>query len=329
MACRASACCIGHNAWDFSARNSKRRGAMALRCSASGNDQILRCVSKNAEVSVLSIVGKHLVQEAQRRHQTSPTASAALGRALLGTLLVASLKDDAETVQISFLGRGPLGQMTTVASQSKLVKGFVSNPLCDLPLTPQGKLDVGTAVGAGALNVVRNHPRWKQPYTGSTPIYSGEVAEDIARYLAESEQINTALGIGVAFSTQGTVKAARGYLVQALPFCSEETLTRLEKNVASMHSLSDPSLDMTAREMITRLLEGIGTDSFSDPVFPEFGPCGVDDLKPRMIRAVASLGASDVRELLSENGYVEVKCEFCAETVRFVEEDLKEIFTHS
>ncbi|KAJ7563497.1 hypothetical protein O6H91_03G112900 [Diphasiastrum complanatum] len=243
----------------------------------------------------------------------------------MGTLLLGALKDEAETVQVTFLGRGPLGQMTTIASGLGFVKGFVGDPLCNPPLKPNGKLDVGAAVGPGILTVVRNHRNWKQPYTGTVPIYSGEVAEDIAHYLADSEQINTAMGLGVTFGKDSVVKSAHGYLVQVLPFCSEATLIKLEENVQRMLPLADISEDSYANSIVEFLLHGIGIGDFSDPVVPHFRPCGVQELKPRMIQAVASLGPSDIQKLLKEQGSVEVKCEFCAEVVRFEENDLEHI----
>eukprot|EP00246_Nothoceros_aenigmaticus_P014757 TRINITY_DN5818_c0_g1_i2.p1 TRINITY_DN5818_c0_g1~~TRINITY_DN5818_c0_g1_i2.p1 ORF type:complete len:281 (+),score=42.29 TRINITY_DN5818_c0_g1_i2:124-843(+) len=234
------------------------------------------------------------------------------------------MKSDAETVQVTFLGEGPLGQMTTIAGKGGIVKGFVGNPLCNPPLRPDGKLDVGAAVGPGVLSVVRNNSLWSQPYTGTIPIYSGEVAEDIAHYLADSDQTNTAMGLGVSFTQEGTVKAAGGFLVQILPFCSEETLSQMEDNILGMTPISD-SETVSPRSMVEHLLKGIGVGDVSDPVIPKFGPCGLEELKHRMMRAVASLGPSEVRQLLEEQGHVEVRCEFCAEVVRFKELDLQQI----
>ncbi|BBN10647.1 molecular chaperone Hsp33 [Marchantia polymorpha subsp. ruderalis] len=294
----------------------------------SKGDQLLRCISYDAEVSILTLVATDVVREAQRRHQTSPTASAALGRALMGTLLVGAMKGNDESVQVTFLGQGPLGQMTTVY-RDNMVKGFVVNPDCETALKSDGKLDVGSAVGTGILTVVRNNANWAQPYSGTVPIYSGEVAEDIAHYLADSEQINVALGVGVSLSKSTAVQFAGGFLVQVLPFCSDETLAKLEENILKMPPLSDSSDVMTAKKISELLLEGIGIGDYDDLPEPKFGPCTVEELKPRMVRAVASLGKQDVEEILAEQGHVEVKCEFCAEVVRFGEADLQHILQPS
>ncbi|KAL2621357.1 hypothetical protein R1flu_001562 [Riccia fluitans] len=271
-----------------------------------GGDQLLRCISYDAEVSILTLVATDVVREAQRRHRTSPTASAALGRALLGTLLVGAMKGNEESVQITFLGQGPLGQMTTVC-KDYMVKGFVGNPDCESQLKANGKLDVGSAVGTGILTVVRDNENWKQPYSGTVPIHSGEVAEDIAHYLADSEQINVALGVGVSLSKTTAVEFAGGFLVQVLPFCSDETLAKLEKNILNMPPLSESETPLTAQNISEILLEDIGVGDYDTLPVPQFGPCTIDDLKPRMVRAVASLGQADVKQLLQEQGHVEVK----------------------
>eukprot|EP01018_Ginkgo_biloba_P003109 Gb_13347 [translate_table: standard] len=292
-------------------------------------DVILKSISKTAEVSVLSIAATEVVQEAQLRHKAAPTAAAALGRVLIGTLLLGAVKGDAETVQVTFAGDGPLGQITTIASSGGLVKGFVGNPLCDLPLSANHKLNVGAAVGSGLMSVVRSHSNWPQPYTGSVPIYSGEIAEDFAHYLADSEQMNTAIGIGVTFTREATVQSAHGFLVQVLPFCSEETILKLEENIQNMPSLSDTSVDKSAYSIIDNLFKDIGIGDMYNLGSPKFGPCNREDLKHRMLRAMASLGQSDIKLLLHEQGCIEVKCEFCAEVLCFAEDDLQDIIGSS
>lgn len=289
-------------------------------------DCLLRCLSAEAEVSVLALEATQLVQEAQRRHNCAPTGMAALGRLLMGTLLLSALKQGSEeSVQVSFNGRGPLGQMTALADPYGSVKGFVANPTCDPPLKEAGKLDVGAAVGPGLLTVVRSRPEWKEPSVGTVPIHTGEVAEDLAVYLADSEQINTALALGVSLGRDGQVLAARGFLAQVLPFCSEETLDKLEANVRGMPKVSDAVLPLSAERIIDMLLENIGGDAPEPTFSPQFGPCSVDDLKPRMLRAVQSLGPSDIRSLLHERGSIEVRCEFCAEVVHFYEPELEDL----
>lgn len=271
------------------------------------------------------VVATDLVLEAQRRHATAPTATAALGRLLMGTLLLGALKGWEESVQVSVLGRGELGQVTAVTSHRGAVKGYVGNPACDPPLNAAGKLDVGKAVGAGILTVVRSRPDWQQPYTGTIPLYSGEVAEDLTHYLSDSEQISSSVGLGVAMGKDGVVSSAGGFLVQVLPFCSEATITQLEANIQSLPPASQMVASLSPQDIIAALLKGLGSQPPEEGVPLTFGPCEVEDLKPRMLRAVESLGAQDVRSLLEEQGHVEVRCEFCAEVVRFKEGELDSI----
>lgn len=270
-----------------------------------------------------------VVRDAQRRHNAAPTASVALGRALMGTLLLGALKADAETVQALFLGDGPLGQMTAISSEGGYVKGFVGNPLCDPPYKDNGKLDVGLAVGSGVLSIVRNNRNWKQPYTGTVPIYSGEVAEDIAHYLADSEQMDTAMGLGVGLDREIGIRFAGGFLVQILPFCSEETLAKLEENILKMRPISDAPSDCKVSDIVDALLDGVGVGSYNEAIIPTYGPCGTERLKPRMMRAVAMLGPADVQQILDEQGSVEVRCEFCNDVIQFKEADLQEVLQSS
>ncbi|KAH7427638.1 hypothetical protein KP509_10G052800 [Ceratopteris richardii] len=295
----------------------------------SSEDVILRCISTTAEVSVLSISATHLVEEAQSRHKAAPTALATLGRALMGTLLLGALKDDAESIQINFMGDGPLGKLVAVATKDGLVKGFVDNPLCDIPLKANNKLNVGAAIGSGMLNVSRYHPSWKQPYLGTVPIYSGEIAEDIAHYLASSEQVNSAVGLGVNLRKDGSVQSAHGFLVQVLPYCSEDTLMKLEENIKKMRPLSETTEALYAHEILEAILHGIGIGDILSVSYPKYGPCDISGLKQRMLRAVTLLGPTDVKQLLEEQGHVEVRCEFCAEVLRFGRNELDPILEES
>ncbi|XP_059074161.1 uncharacterized protein LOC131048267 isoform X5 [Cryptomeria japonica] len=186
-------------------------------------------------------------------------------------------------------------------------------------------INVGEAVGSGLMSVVCSHSKWPQPYIGSIPIYSGEIAEDFAHYLAESEQMKTAIGIGVTFTRKASVKSAHGFLVQVLPFCSEETIVKLEENIRKMPSLSDATADRSAYNITEDILMDIGIGDTYNLGTPRYGPCDLKDLKLRMLRAVASLGSEDIKSLLQEQGHIEVRCEFCAEVLRFKENDVQDI----
>lgn len=276
------------------------------------------------------IRGTNLVQEACQRHQTAPTASAALGRALLGTVLMSTFRGEGEKCQVTFRGDGPLGTIQVIGDSKGNVKGKLGNPSADPPLRPDGKLNVGAAVGRGILAVVRSFPYsnkgWQTPYTGMVPIMTGEIAEDLNHYLLDSEQIQSAVGLGVSVSRDLEVDAAGGFLVQCLPFAEEETISRLEHNIANLGTLTNLMREgATARNVTEKLLDGLGC---SDPGFelaPSFGPCEPKELRGRMASAVAALGKDEVESILREQGKVEVTCEFCKETYDFHEDEIMQM----
>lgn len=269
----------------------------------------MRALSGDGSVAVRALVATELVGEAARRHATTPTASAALGRALMGaTLLAAAAKGD-ETVQLSFRGDGPLGSITAIADGRGRARGFVGNPGVELPARGN-KLDVGGAVGRGLLAVVRHQPGWREPYRGLVPLVSGEIAEDIARYLQDSEQIASAVALGVLVGRDGGVEAAGGFLVQALPGASASALAELERNVRELPSPTEMlTAGMRGDDILERLVGSLasGPRERSRPAFA----CSCD--RGRVQRAVLLLGRAEVREIAAKGETVEVRCEFCAE----------------
>ncbi len=273
-----------------------------------GTSELVRTVSADGGLSVRVMVATGLVAEAASRHATAPTASAALGRALMGGVLIASGLQEDETIQLQFRGDGPLGQMTVIADHLGRVRGYVSDPSAHPPARA-GKLDVGAAVGKGILAVVRYHPSWREPYTGIVPIVSGEVAEDLSHYLAESEQTASALALGVYVASDRTVEAAGGYLVQALPGVDEAVLERLERTVRELPSPTElVRFGLTADGIADRLLEGIGSRGRQRSQ-PEFH-CACDT--DRIRRAVMLLGRAETRAIAEMRERLEVRCEFCA-----------------
>eukprot|EP00892_Ulva_mutabilis_P009249 jgi/Ulvmu1/6697/UM030_0028.1 len=297
----------------------------ACTARADHQDRLLRSLSANQEVAVLAVDGLGLVSEAHERHKTAPTATAALGRALLGSLLMGCFRKDKESLQITFAGEGALKGVQVIAESSGFVKGKVGNPLCDLPVRDDGKLDVGRAVGPGTLAVVRTQPLSPQPYTGTVEITSGEIAEDLAVYMSESEQTNGAVALGVQIGPAGEVTAAGGYLVQVLPFASDETLSKLEANIAGLPAVTDVmAMGMTLERLTEVLLEGIGVDAqHVSTMTPAYGPCDKEGLQERMKRAVAALGDGEAAKLMEEQGKIEVTCQFCADTYQFTEAEVE------
>jgi molecular chaperone Hsp33 len=272
-------------------------------------DQLLRTLSEDGSVSVRALVGSALVREAARRHETSPVATAALGRTLLGAVLLASQGKDAETVEVRFRARGPLGHVVAIADDAGRTRGYVGNPGLDLPLRG-GRLDVSGALGLGELAVMRFRPGWREPYTGIVPIVSGEIAEDFALYLTESEQSPSAVALGVYHEQDGAPRAAAGFLVQALPGADDDVVKRIESNVRSLPSLARlASEGASASDLVTRLLDGVGRRDL-ETVAPQFF-CACDD--ERVLRAVAMLGRRDLEDAMAKAEQLEVRCVFCAE----------------
>jgi molecular chaperone Hsp33 len=277
-------------------------------------DELVRTISADGGVSVRVLAATRLVQEAARRHETSPTATVALGRALMGTLLLASEAQDGERVQVRIRGGGPIGTILVTASSEGDVRGYAAHP--DVVLPPAGDhFDVAGAVGEGTLSVERNHPSWKQPYSGIVPLVSGEIARDFAHYLLESEQKRSAVALGVQLGPDGEVAAAGGYLVQALPEARPEALDAVERRV---HALLHPSQllrdGVTAGGLLDRLVGGLGTGEVAR-VEPRFH-CPCDER--RVLAALTLLGPDELREIVERGETVEVRCAFCA-AVRHIE----------
>ncbi|MBM4385791.1 MAG: Hsp33 family molecular chaperone HslO [Deltaproteobacteria bacterium] len=272
-------------------------------------DELLRTLSEDGSVSVRALVGSDLVREAARRHETSPVATAALGRALLGAVLIASQGKDAETVEMRFRARGPLGHVVAIADDTGRARGYVANPGLDLPLRG-GRLDISHAIGLGELAVVRFRPGWREPYTGIVPIVSGEIAEDIALYLTESEQTPSAVALGVWHEPDGAPAAAGGFLVQSLPGANDEVVKRIEQNVQRLPAISRLVHDGAgAADLVALLLDGVGRRDLESSA-PQFY-CACDE--DRVLRAAAMLGRRDLEDAMAKREQLEVRCVFCAE----------------
>ena len=269
-------------------------------------------MSAGSELSVVVATTTQLVSHIQALHGTAPTATAALGRACSGALLMTQTKGgDEQTLSLRFNGGGPLGNLRCVA-QGRFVKGFVDEPACDPPLRSDGKLNVGAAVGtAGVLTVVRQHPQLP-PYTGAVELQSGEVADDLAFYLSTSEQVNSALALGVSIGRDLSVTAAGGYLIAVLPFASDATLSRLEANLATLPSVTAMiNAGLDAAGIAARLLDGIGEAPGIAELVPAYGPCEPADLEERMQRAVVALGRQEIASIMEQEGKIEVSCPYC------------------
>jgi molecular chaperone Hsp33 len=279
---------------------------------AAPRDELVRTVSSDGALAVRALVGTGLVGRAALRHGTAPTASAALGRTLMGALLLAAGSKDGETVQIQVRGDGPIGTITAIADGRASVRGFAANPRADLPAR-EGKLDVGGAVGSGVLATVRYHPSWREPYTGVVPLVSGEIAEDLAHYLVESEQSPSAVALGVLVGPDHSVIAAGGFVVQVLPDADEEAVARLEHTVRALPAPTELVRSGLGAEAIVDLLLGDGGSAERVFTRPEFScSCGRD----RVLQAVVLLGRDEVRDIATRGEELEIRCEFCGREYR-------------
>ena len=281
-------------------------------------DELVRTYTADGSASVRVLTATDLVREAARRHATSPTATVALGRALMGTLLLATGGQDGERVQLHVRGDGPLGSILVTADSDGAVRGYVQHPSANPPLRGE-ELGVRDAIGFGTFSVERNHASWKRPYTGIVPIVAGEIAEDLARYLFESEQKPSTVALGIYLGPGGQVEAAGGYLIQSLPGAEDEALAELESHVSeNLH----PSLlvreGRSAGEILDRLLEGIGGGDREGITARFECPCSLE----RVRRAATLLGRAELREIASRGEELEMHCHFCAETWRLAPDEV-------
>jgi molecular chaperone Hsp33 len=274
-------------------------------------DEVARAASLNGYVSVRALAATGLTREAAARHRTAPAATVALARALMGGVLLGTESQDGERLQIRFKGDGPLGTILVTAESDGSVRGYVQHPDADADLVGDN-LGVARAIGFGSLSVDRNHPSWKQPYTGIVPIVDGEIAQDLARYLLESEQKPSAVALSVWLSGGGEIEAAGGYLIQSLPGASDDVLRGFESRVAEVHPAELLRGGADAAELLGELLGAAPTGEVERRPVRFHCPCNRD----RVRRAATLLGREELREMSDAGEDVEVRCAFCAETYR-------------
>jgi molecular chaperone Hsp33 len=272
-------------------------------------DRLLRALSADGTLGVRAVSAPGLVNEAITRQEASALAGAALGRALLGTVLLAAGGKDGETVELRLRGDGPLRSVLAMSDGLGRARATVGRPRAELPLR-DGALDLERGFGAGELAVTRLRPGVLRPYTGVVPIVSGGVAKDLALYLTESEQTPSAVGLGLLHGEGGRVEVACGFIVQALPGAAEEALARAERNVNTLGSPADVlAAGLSLDALVERVLAGLGVRWLDErtPVFH----CGCD--AGRALRATALLGRADLDEAVAEGAPLDVRCDFCGD----------------
>lgn len=276
-------------------------------------DHLIQATAADATIRLVAAVTTNLAAEACERHNTAPTASAALGRTLTGTLLLGRTYKDLEYITVRFDCKGLLGGIVAEASAHGTVRGYVRNPSAHLPPNALGKLDVKGIVGSGMMHVIREAGfeigLMKEPYYGSTPIVSGEIAEDFAHYLAASEQINSAMSLGVFVEAeQERVTAAGGYLIQTLPGVEESTVAAIEKAVSNAaHVTETIRAGAGAEEMLRLALGDIPFDVLETHPVEFRCKCSYE----RAVRIVTALGQEEVADMLEKDKGAELTCHFC------------------
>lgn len=283
-------------------------------------DFLARAISEDGFVKAAAVSSRALTERARRIHRTLPVGSAALGRLLAAASLIGSaLKEEEASVTLQLRGGGPLGAVLAVSDHTGSVRGYVENPAADIPARPDGKLDVGGAVGRGGTLTVIRDLRMKEPYVGMVPLKSGEVAEDLAAYFAESEQIPTACAFGVLVDTDQSVLSAGGYLIQLLPGAPEALIAQIEAGVQEAGAVTALLRDNPDPEALLRaVLPGIGLEILERIPVEYRCDCGRD----RMEAALIALGPAELRKVLEEQGEAELSCRFCGSVQRFTKEDL-------
>lgn len=285
-------------------------------------DYIVRATAADSQIRAFAITSRELVEKARLCHNTSPVVTAALGRLLSGGAMMGVMmkgEDDLMTVQVK--GSGPVRGLTVTADSKGNVKGYPEEPDVILPANQKGKLDVAGAVGPGILKVIKDMGL-REPYVGQVALQTSEIAEDLTYYFAVSEQVPSAVGLGVLMEKNNTVKQAGGFIIQLMPFAEEKLIAGLEEKIAAVTSVTD------------LLEQGFTPEMLLEHILGEFGleiteriPAGFhcNCSKERVEKVIASIGRKDIQEMIDEGEPIEVKCHFCNSAYEFTPEELAKI----
>ncbi len=287
------------------------------------SDEIVRAIGADGMIKASAVSGRACVERARNIHKTLPVATAALGRLLMGASLMGDmLKEEQGAVTLRLQGGGPLGVLMAVSDCEGCVRGYVTNPFVELMEKTPGKLDIGAAVGKEGMLTVIKDIGLKEPYIGSVELLSGEIAEDLALYFVESEQIPTACALGVQVGTDQSVEAAGGCIIQLLPGASDDIIEKIERGVAELGSVSSfLAAGHTAEDLLRAMLKDFDLEVLER--HPMEYRCGCS--RDRTTRALQSMGKAELAGLIQEQGEVDLACQFCDKVYHYSTEELLEI----
>ena len=282
-------------------------------------DELVRAIAGDGFIKISAVNTKDLTEKARNIHKTLPVVTAALGRTMAATSILGNtLKGDDDSVTVRINGGGPIGSIIVVSDSAGNVRGYAQNPQVDIPLKPNGKLDVGAAVGVDGMLTVIKDLNLREPYVGSTQLVSGEIAEDFTYYYVESEQIPAACALGVLVDRDQSVLAAGGYVIQLLPGAPDELLEKLEKNIAEAGPITGLLQTMDIEGVIYKVLEGY------EPKILEHTPieykCYCSE--ERVSGAISGIGKDELDAIIKDAKPIEVTCQFCDKVYTFSVDDI-------
>lgn len=285
-------------------------------------DYIVRATAANGSIRAFAATTKNTVETARNIHDTSPVASAALGRMLTAAAIMGTmLKEDKDLITLQIRGDGPIQGIVVTSDRHARVKGYVFEPKVEIPLKQPGKLDVGSAVGRGELSVIKDIGL-KDPYCGRIELVSGEIADDLTTYFAKSEQTPSTVSLGVLVDVDTSIKQAGGFLIQLLPDAQEETIVKLEESLAKIDSTTTLLEQGKTPEEILQMLLGEEELIFTDRVPVQFF-CNCS--RERVEKALISIGLKDLNQILEEDKKATLHCHFCNKEYDFTEEELTKL----
>ncbi len=285
------------------------------------SDYIVRATAADAQIRAFAVNTGEMVETARLAHGTSPIMTAALGRLLsAGAMMGSMMKGDKDVLTLQIQCSGPARGLTVTADSKGNVKGFASNPVVDLPPNAQGKLDVGGALDLGVLSVIKDMGL-KEPYVGQCQLQTGEIAEDLTYYFATSEQVPSAVGLGVLVDKNG-VKQAGGFIIQLMPYTTDEVIDKLEQKISSVDSVTNMlERGLSPEDILEEILGDMGLE-ITDTIDTRFYcDCG----KAKVSRALASINKKDLDDIINDGESIEIKCQFCNKAYTFDIDELKEI----